>query len=465
MVDSAAANLKFDRMSGNFALMADGNAVQIFVHDVVSFQEGTREAKTVCGREHDAEKALVVAGCNDVVCVRRPIPECYLHMLEQIGIGPDPQNIVVVEGVGADSSSETSLAGEIIANADMTKRILQKIADRPNVVISPYAVTSETWRLASLLETKLGRSILVSGGTPELFFNAAHKHLMKETAMELRIPIAEGELVKLVLDDYGRLPDLRPMQEAIGRQLRTSEKAIIKSSVGVLRSTVIQVRRNPQSIENALYEMEQLRHLRTFLVEMMYDVTESPNILMLVEPKKGAVHCVGMSDQRLGENLGHKGNKFPSTAQTLSDMVRDAYRFSFWLQSRGYWGIVGFDYGEYLDFETRKPSYFLAEVNLRVNASMYPFALMANLNRRQLEKGLPPLTAFISAKQVSTKKRSIAEFLKKFRRFLFQREKAAGVFPYSVAYLDQGLVDVVVFGRSPAQVESLHDAFQNALKE
>lgn len=116
----------------------------------------------------------------------------------------------------------------------------------------------------------------------------------------------------------------------------------------------------------------------------MVDVIVSPNVSMHIEPNNGQILCVSVTDQRLGKNLVHEGNVYPPIAKTLRDMMSSARTISKWLQAKGYSGLVGFDFGEFLNLETGKLEHFLAEINPRTNAATYPKALMEHVNLTHL---------------------------------------------------------------------------------
>jgi len=107
----------------------------------------------------------------------------------------------------------------------------------------------------------------------------------------------------------------------------------------------------------------------------MLEVIVSPNILMNVEPGKGKISCVSITDQLLSDNLTHEGNVYPSSAKTLKSMINSAQTMSKWLRNEGYGGLVGFDFGEYSNTKTGELEHFLAEINPRVNAATYPKSL------------------------------------------------------------------------------------------
>ena len=129
-----------------------------------------------------------------------------------------------------------------------------------------------------------------------------------------------------------------------------------------------------------------------YLIETMIDITVSP----CPHVRRAGQDCVRRRHRPAFErlDLAHKGNLYPSSAKTVKDMAASARKISEWLQAEGYYGLAGFDFGEYVNPETGKGEHFLAEINPRMNAAAYPRALMEHLNRRQEREGGPYIEAF-----------------------------------------------------------------------
>lgn len=173
-----------------------------------------------------------------------------------------------------------------------------------------------------------------------------------------------------------------------------------------------------------------------YLVEILYNVTVSPNIVFCIGAGANHVRCVGITDQRLSPDLAHQGNLVPSRAVTLAAMLNAARRLSEWLQSEGFRGIVGYDFCEYIDRATGKPSFFLTEINPRINGSVYPLFIQAQLAQAHGQ----PIDAFLSVKWFRVNTCVFDEFEYKFKHLFFNPEKQAGLVPYNTSGIERGLV-------------------------
>lgn len=454
-----SAETPFDSESGAVPIPKTGEeqgATHIFLHDVVSFEPEFKETATVPGRDRDIDKALVIAGARDLVCISSGACSSHLELLSGLGIGPLPENVIRLRE-DAPSMRRISYAAALLKDAKQIDEICRKIPSTGGVVLNPYISTPENYLLAKEIAARIDREVPVTGGAPPIVSLCIQKHRVREIARDLGIPVAPGETVELETGDGGMPSSLRPIEEAVDRHIETSGAVVIKSAIAVLTSKIIQVRKGPDSIQAALRRIEQTPGTSTYLVEVMYDVRVSPNIVFHVEPGTGPVRCVGITDQRLSPNLAHHGNTYPSQALTLQGMVEAAGRFSEWLQSESYCGIVGYDFCEYTDPDTGRPSFFLAEVNPRMNGSVYPLSIMAQLAKTRREGKKPSLRAFLSAKWLETRARSFEEMKERLGHLFFAPGKSGGIVPYNTSCLDRGIIDIAVVGPSPGEVRALFE--------
>jgi hypothetical protein len=140
-------------------------------------------------------------------------------------------------------------------------------------------------------------------------------------------------------------------------------------------------------------------------------------------------------------------------------MINSAKKMSKWLQGQGYAGLTGFDFIEHLNPKTGKFEHFLAEINPRVNAAVYPKSMMENLNRVQLRKGRPPIESFLSAK-VKSNARSFAELEKLYGHLFFKSEIGRGLLPYNIGWLAHGKFNLAIFGESRNEVLEMYEDFK-----
>jgi hypothetical protein len=195
----------------------------------------------------------------------------------------------------------------------------------------------------------------------------------------------------------------------------------------------------------------------------MLEVNLSPNILMHIEPGNGSIFCISATDQILSDNLMHDGNVYPSSARTLKEMITSAHQMSDWLQEEGYVGLIGFDFAEHQNHETGRFEHFLAEINPRVNAAVYPKAMMEYLNEKQREKGWPTIEAFLSAK-IKTTASSFAELNESYGHLFFKPKDGRGLVPYNIGWLEHGKFNLAVFGKSRSDVEEMYEDFKSMLR-
>ena len=67
------------------------------------------------GLDRYAERALLLAGEGDVVCVPRPVDACFLEFLSALGLGPRPEHIVVPNGNGRNGELDAYSCVDVVA--------------------------------------------------------------------------------------------------------------------------------------------------------------------------------------------------------------------------------------------------------------------------------------------------------------------------------------------------------------
>ena len=426
------------------------DTTRIFLHDVVFFTPGDSTTVTMPNRDGDIEKALVVARPQDLVCISPDTHPDYLKYLAQLELGPSSQNIIRLTG-GSPSRDDTCHAQSLLESPEILGEICSKIRRSGPIILEPYIITPECIRLANELQARTARTVQVSGKNIDLVNRCIQKHWVKNQARELGIPVAEGSAVAVERSPIKSPVDLRPLKEAVKRWSQLSGTVIIRSATDVLASTIIKVSKESDNLRNSLELIRQDTH-SMYLIEPFYEVTVSPNILFHVEPEYGPIRCIGITDQRLSQNLAHQGNCFPSRSKTLDLMLNSAQRFSAWLQAKGFSGVVGYDFCEYIDPASGKPAHFFTEINPRVNGSLYPLSIMAHLYDPARNNAQYPVQVFLSAKWVKVGACSYAEFLAKHESLFYYPDRIMGIIPFNTSALDRNIVDLVVVGQSPSKV-------------
>jgi hypothetical protein len=450
---------KFDQDNGISSIiktLGGDNVTQIFVHDISSLRN---VAATLPGFEKYYERSLVFARADDIVCVLNSLDNQCLEFFSSLGVGPRDENVVVASK-SIHSNLAVNLTDLLIKDYEALLTIRNLVKHNKKIVLNPYILSTREFRLAAVLETVIGRKVdLLGGNNVDIVNYANHKHNVRAKALELGIPVPEGDVVELQTDEHGKPLDIAPIQAAINRYINKNGRVIIKGSCGFSGSSIAVVENNAESIQKVLSRIAEKNDNGIYLVEVMFDLTHSPNILMYIEPNTGSISCVGATDQILCDNLAHEGNIYPSGAKTLKDMISSAHKLSKWLQSEGYCGLVGFDFGEYFNQETGEFEHFFAEINPRINAATYPKSLMEHLNRNQRQNGGPFVDAFLSTK-VKTKASSFDRLSKCYGHFFFNPKTGKGLVPYNTGCLEYGKFTLAVLGKSRNEVVEMYEDFK-----
>jgi hypothetical protein len=325
-------------------------------------------------------------------------------------------------------------------------------------VLNPYLASSDEFELAAALKEVLEKPVHVLGGNPDIVARGNLKHLAYTKACEFRIPMASGESVELhTLSDSNSL-DVTPLLKAITRYVSHTGRVIVRGTYGAAGSGTFVAEGASEDIERKLraFVKRQVHHI--YLVQVMFDIVATPNVLMFVGPDTGAIWCVGVTDQLVDKNLAHKGNVLPSNAETLADIIRSARKLTRWLATGGFTGLVGFDFVEYVHLETGKHEHIFVEMNARVNAATYPLFLIEHLNALQGDRSRPLVEAFLSTK-ITTKATSFSELQEMYRRLFFNPCTGQGIIPYNTGRLADGLCDLVFLGCSRRDVEDMYQRF------
>ncbi|HJT19367.1 MAG TPA: hypothetical protein VJ746_02775 [Nitrospira sp.] len=441
--------------------LGEADVAHVFLHHCTSWVDLGVLRAYAPGYQHFDQRALLLARANDIVCVAGHVEPAYLHFLSRLGLGPNRDRLMELSIRSVDGP-EATLTQMILQDEQALEAICNLVSKQRSVVIHPYYASPSEWQLATELQRRLNQSVHVLGGDPATVARVNLKHHIHSKARELGVPVAPGELVELDPGSHDESVDLTPLQEAIERYLPCTGRVIVRATDQRTKRTRLVVTRG-DSIEKAFEDPDTRPLSNLYLVQAMFDIVTTPNVQLFVEAGRGAVSWVGLSDQCLDEDLAHRGNVFPSESRLVPDMLRSAYTLARWLQGEGYTGIVGFDFVEYIDPETRTRAYLLAEINARVNEATYPRFLMEHLNAVQAQRKLPPICAFRSAK-VSLTATSFAELQDACGRELFDPETGRGAIPYNVGRLPYGRCDVALLGHSRREVEDLYDAFSARCK-
>ena len=437
------------------------DAVQVFVHNVTSVPNSAELAPILPGINRYPERALLLGREDDVVCVTHPVETAFVRFLNALGLGPDPENVLVIPTVPARSYDHAP-PDCVTAPVGTVEEIADRIGTARHVVLNPFIATPREFALAAALERRLGRSVDVLGSDPPLVRRIYQKHLMRARAIELGVPMAEGEVVHLHRAADNGTCDLASLRLALERRLPATGRVIIRGTCGTSASATWVVRDDPVGIRHALNLLSHAKDNTAYLVDVMVNVIASPNIQMFIHPRDRTISCVGITDQLLSTRLTHEGNSFPSSAECVTEMVAAAAKMSAWLATQGYVGLLGLDFVEYRDPGSGKRAYFLAEINPRTNGAAYPVVLFERLNQRNRRHGRPPLVACLS-QNLSTTMRSFTEIRDRYGDLFYHPDQGRGMLPYNTGCLEYGKFAAAFLGESLKQVRSMCADFKSRL--
>jgi hypothetical protein len=317
------------------------NVTQIFVHDVTSLPNWKEIAAISPGFEEYEERALVFARPHDLVCVSGEVDDQHLAFLSSLGVGSRYDN--VVQAWTEDHSRSGDILPDLLmSNHEALSGMGKLLRGRHEIFLNPLIGSSRQFDLARNIETVTGKQLGMLGGPPEIVDYAYTKHNARAKALELGVPVAGGETVRLQLGVDGRPLDITPMEVAINQHIPVTGKVIIRGSYGAAGCATVIVEDSPESIQAALHKITQRSDNGIYLVEVMLDVRVSPNIMMYIEPNSDYVLCVSVTDQRLSDALVHKGkcreDKGNGGVGTEDVKMAESARIS-WIGGFRLWGI------------------------------------------------------------------------------------------------------------------------------
>ncbi len=411
------------------------------------------------GFDRYPERALLLAGAGDAVCVPRPVDPEYLAFLACLGLGPRPEHVFVAGGNGRGAGRP--LAERLLCEPGLLSRAVRAL-EADEVTIEPYAATTDMMVLAEVMERESGIPVRVDG-SPRITKYADQKHHIRAKAQELGVPVAEGEVAELAYAGGRRRRDLEPVRAAIERQLARSARVIVRGASGASGSSTFVVGRGGEDTDGVLRRLASRADNRIYLVEAMVEATVSPNVQIHVPQDDGPLVCTGITDQRWSRGLTHAGNQIPSSARTVNAMEAWARVLAHWMRGQGYSGLVGFDFVEYRDPVTGGLRAILAEVNPRVNGGTYPLAVRARLNATARRAGRPLAPAFVSG-TVDTRARTFARVRTAMGHLLFDPGRGTGVVPYATGCLEHGQCALVALAGSRLRAAELYGAARARLE-
>jgi hypothetical protein len=445
-------NALMDREESILSTLGESE-VHIFAHDIATaFRRAELEAH-IPGYRFYGQRALLFARPDDIVCVSEPVDRHYLKYLSELGIGPSADRLI-------EFSKDLEAENQTLRVTGALARLCKAIAKSRDFVLNPYQASPSEFAFARALAERMDRPVRTLGGNADIVARANCKHLVYAEALQRRLPMAPGEVVELMASRSNGPLTIDPLLYAIVRSLDHTRRVIVRGTDGGGgRATFITGPMSVEELERKVKTFVEKQVHHVYLVQAMFDILVTPNILVHVPPDGRPTQCVGVTDQRLDDRLAHKGNLFPSKAGQLDGMLHSAHRLAGWLQQEGYSGLAGFDFVEYRDPMTGERRQIFVEINARINAAAYPLCL---LSRLRMSADLPPEyrpAAFLSA-VISTKARTFSQLRDRYGPLFYDPRKGRGLIPYNTGRLAHSLCEMVFLGRSREEAEELFDLFQ-----
>ena len=414
--------------------LAGGSPAQLFVH----------------GQGH-ADRALVLARPQDIVCVPDEVDPAYLSYLSDLGLGPRPGHVVPASRFGPPAPADRALWARLAGSADALRALADLLVRNGVTRLHPYSASGGERSLAAALEVAADAEVRVAAPDPATAAYADQKHHIRAKAIELGVPVAEGEVVTLPKAGGRRRRDYDALRAAVERRLRPTGRAIVRGAKGVAGASTFVVDGRGEDVDGLLRRLGQREDYLVYLVEVQVPAIVSPHVQLHVAPDGGPIACVGVTDQRWERPFVHGGNISPSTGRSVPSMLDWSERLARWLQGQGYTGLLGLDFVEYADPDTGATRTILAELHPRMDGATYPLAIQQRLNAAQREWGRPESAAFVSG-TLDLPPTTFARLRRAAEPFLYSARTGRGMVPYHVSRLHQGRCGVVMLGGSRDEV-------------
>jgi hypothetical protein len=178
-------------MSKTFGVNHSRPPLNVYVHCGTSVEYLADLNASIPGVQHYAERALLLAERDDVVCVPDEIDSEYLDYLAEIGIGPAAGNLLVASRFD-DSAAVEPLWRRLLSSREAIDALGCMIERSGAGHIHPFIATRGQFELGEALQRRSGVPVRVNGGDPAVVAYADFKHHVRAKAIELGIPVAAG---------------------------------------------------------------------------------------------------------------------------------------------------------------------------------------------------------------------------------------------------------------------------------
>lgn len=369
-------------------------------------------------------RALAVAGNQDLVVLRTELDRDYQDWLHANGLGTDH----IVE-YGAQSD-EMTLSEMIVKNPDPILAVISKFGRAP--VYVPWF----SGRMEKVAANILGADLFGSSESLTRTYNdkVSFKHLCRQ----LGISTIEGDV-------FGVSPEKTEnyfqFEKMIRRHLSKTHTVIVRGALGEAGMSLYKTAGDdiPE-----LYRQIADTGEKVLIIEPFEDVIFSPNDQWIIG-RAGNISHMGIREQVCEKGMVYigtlKGKPYP---QAVCEAISKAsLKIVTHMSRSGYTGVVGIDY-----IVTANSAYPV-ENNARFNGSTYVGMIIENIENK-LSSSIP----YWKFLKLKTTPISFPELVTKLRPILYDNGKLNCVFPYDCKILPvSGNLGVIILA---TDIEQMH---------
>lgn len=418
---------------------------RIFVHDYAAVDVPSLLSLKATMAGCYAERGLVMAQRGDVVVVLDPVDANYLRYLDEVGIGPGADGVVVLNTPHERSEAPSrSLLARLAVDDRAIVRVAEHIDGAREPTLSPYFASPVMTTTKRKLERYTGREVTIESGSVAAVDLANRKDSVRGAAQMLGVPMPDGEVCSWSLSDVAGDQPSRALLKAIARHMSDTGGVMIRgawSMHGVDNLTIADGELDVDVVRNWL---AQRQHLHSYLVETRVPVVASPNLQLWISDDGGRVEHLATTKQRLDTDFAYRGSEFPHCTSLDGDLIASAETLGRWISSIGYRGPLGIDFIETVDRDSGALAHLFAEVNGRINGATYALALSERINQIRVASRRAPMSAWITNTELLVRARSFGELRDRVGDLIYTHAAPCGVVPYNTGLLRHGQVNVAI---------------------
>jgi len=399
--------------------------MRIYVHSI-SFSDldpefGAGDASLQQQLDRYAERAILLAGPDDVVLLADTPDPDYIDWLRGLGFGIGTHFVPRAEG--------NTLIERVLEDSGLLAQLCSSTDNGTPPLVCPYFGGEREWALAHAI----GGTLFAPNA--ELTHKLNSKIAIRAMLADLGLPLAEGTVT-----------EASAVRDTVTRMLEHCDAILVRGEHSCGGSSVWTVRE--QSDLDALESrLATVPDTSSFIIEKLYDPDISPNIQFIID--EDGVSFFGASVQILGDGLAHQGNTWPVDEPVASDVQRVGHRICEHLATLGCLGLVGIDFIVLPD-ATILP----VELNARVNASSFMFTVLDTLYDRQWQAMRFKLLHNVNWPIGS----DFSALRQQLDGLLIDTPGKHGVFPYNTGCLPEGQCDLIIIANDWGGVVEIEQA-------